>query len=472
MRRSVLKAAAGSLLVAMLAACSTVGPDVRPPSLPADLDQNAGAPFEASAAPIYSQAPPPDRWWKLYDDPRLDTLVEEALRVNTDLRVAAANLERAQSAIQEVRAAAGLQTAVTSTAMVGQGSTLGFTSSGVNSQFIGGIAMSYEIDAVGRIRRAVEAAAASAEAQAAARDLARTVVAADVVDAYSTACVTGARIAVARHSLLLQQQSLTLTRRGIRGGVYAPLDAVRSGVIVSQLQAAIPPLEGARRVALYRLAVLGGHVPTNYPQDLASCATIPTIRNTLPIGDGMALIRRRPDIRQAERTLAAATATIGVETAALYPTVSLGLSAGSTSTSLGGLVNHSALQFGIGPLISWTIPNRSVARARIAQANAAARGALASFDGQVLVALREAESALTLYARDLEEHARLTEARDQSRQAAELERRLVTGGTETNLALLDAQRTLATAEATLAQSEATLAADRIAIYRSLGGGWE
>uniref|UniRef100_UPI0035CC3989 efflux transporter outer membrane subunit n=1 Tax=uncultured Sphingomonas sp. TaxID=158754 RepID=UPI0035CC3989 len=461
------------LLGVLVSACATVGPDVTLPKLPADLDRRSGAPFEASGAPVYSLAPPPGRWWRLYDDPRLDALVEEALAVNTDLRVAAASLERAEAAIQEVRATAGLQTNVTAGATAGQVSTLGIApAAGVHSQFDAAIGVSYEVDVVGRIRRSIEAATATAQAQAAARDLARTVVAADVVDAYATTCVTGARIAVAQHSLALQQQSLALTRRGVRGGVYGPLDAVRSGVLVSQLQAAIPPLEGARRVALYRLAVLGGHVPTNYSPDLASCTTIPTIRNKLPIGDGMALIKRRPDIRQAERELAAATATIGVETAALYPSISLGLSAGSSSRSIGGLVSNSALQFSAGPLISWTIPNRSVARARIAEANATARGALATFDGQVLIALRETESALTLYTRDLEENAHLAEARDQSRQAANLERRLVAGGTASSLELLDVQRTLATAEATLAQSDAILASDRIAIYRALGGGWE
>lgn len=473
MRQFSLKVAISAVLASFAAGCTTVGPDAVPPKVPAELEHRSSAPFEASGAPIYSSAPPPGRWWRLYDDPRLDALVEEALAVNTDLRVAAANLEKAQAAVQEVRAAAGLQTDLTGSATVGQTSTLGIApAAGIHSQFDGGIAISYEIDVVGRVRRSIEAATATAEAQAAARDLVRTVVAADVVDAYTTACATGARIAVAQRSLSLQQQSLALTKRGIRGGVNAPLDAVRSAVLVSQLQAAIPPLEGSRRVALYQLAVLGGHVPTDYPKDLVSCASVPTIANKLPIGDGVTLIRRRPDIRQAERELAAATATIGVETAELYPSISLGLSAGSTSRSIGGLVSESGLRFSAGPLISWTFPNRSVARARIAEADASARGALATFDGQVLVALRETESALTLYSHDLEENAHLVEARDQSRQAEILEHRLVRGGTDSALALLDVQRTLATAESTLAESEATLASDRIAIYRALGGGWD
>jgi outer membrane protein TolC len=297
-------------------------------------------------------------------------------------------------------------------------------------------------------------------------------VVANIVGAYTDACAAGSQIAVANRSLELQRRSLSLTERGVRGGVIAPLEAVRSRTLVAQLGAALPPLEARRRVALYRLAVLTGRAPTEYPAEMAACDVIPNIVQPLPVGDGAALIRRRPDIREAERALASATAMIGVETADLYPSISLGTSIGSTSRRVDEIVGESAFRFNVGPLISWRFPNRSVARARIAQAEAVSQSALANFDGKILGALREAESALTIYVRDLDENSRLREARDEGRKAAVLQRRLTQGGTGTGLEALDTERTLATAESALAASNAKVAADRVAIFLALGGGWE
>ncbi|AJA11759.1 outer membrane efflux protein (plasmid) [Sphingopyxis fribergensis] len=460
-------------LAAILAGCTIAGPNYVPPEPLAGIADRPNSAFEASSSPALADVPMPSHWWRLYNDPRLDALVEQALAANTDLRAAAANLERAHAVVREVRAAAGAQATVEGGPSVGQTTTLGVApSAGIHSQIDAGVGISYQVDVVGRIRRAIEAANAGAEAQAAALDLTRTTVAADVVGAYTNACAAGAQIDVAQQSLNLQRRSLALTERGVRGGVFAPLDAVRSRTLAAQLAATLPPLEANRRVALYQLAVLTGKAPTDYPAELATCTAMPHIDRPLPIGDGAALIRRRPDIRQAERQLAAATATIGVETADLYPSISIGASAGTTSRRVSGLLSSSALRFNVGPLISWTFPNRGVARARIAQANAAAKAALAGFDGTVLTALREAESALTVYVRDLDENAQLRVARDQSRKAAGIQRRLSRGGTVSGLEALDVERTLATAESALAASDAKLASDRVAIFLALGGGWE
>lgn len=456
----------------LLAGCATTGPDYVAPPPPAGLAGQSTSDFAEGADPLYSAEPLPARWWALYEDPVLDALIEEALAANTDLRGAAANLERAQAVVRETQAASGVQTGLSGGASVGEESSLGLgAAAGTHASFDAGFGISYQLDVVGRIRRTIEAATADAQAQAAAYDLARTTVAANVLSAYTDACATGARITVARHSLALQRQSLALTQRGIQGGIYMPVDAVRSRALVHQLDAALPPLESTRKTALYSLAVLLGRTPADFPPELDECHTIPTIRTAIPIGDGATLIRRRPDIREAERHLAAATARIGVATADLYPTVSLGASVGTTSRSLDQLVDPSAFRFGLGPLISWTFPNRKVARARIAEADAAARGALASFDGSVLVALREAEIALGTYARDLRENALLVAARDETRKAAVLQTRLALGGLATGLERLDAERSLASAEAALAASDARMAADRAHIFLALGGGW-
>lgn len=460
-------------LALTISACTTVGPNYTPPRLPAMIGTARGTGFEASSSPAVSSAPLPGQWWRLYQDPTLDGLVAEALTANTDLRAAAANLERARAQVQEVRAAAGLQTALGGGETFAQTSTLGIApAGGAHASTDLGIGISYEVDVVGRIRRAVEAQTASAEAQAAALDLARVTVAAGVVSAYTSACAAGSQLVVAERSLKLQRDSTALTARGTKAGLFPQIDLVRAQALIAQLEAALPPLERDRRVALYLLATLLGRAPTDFPAELERCATLPSIGRPLPIGDGAALIRRRPDVRQAERSLASATASIGVETAALYPSISLGASFGTTSRTVGGLLSDSALRFGFGPLISWTVPNRSVARARIAEANATARGALANFDGVVLTALRETQTALTRYVRDIDENTALRTAREQTRRGADLQARARLRGTISGLDLIDAQRSLASAQSALAASDAQLAADRTAVFLALGGGWE
>ncbi|WP_082733453.1 efflux transporter outer membrane subunit [Sphingobium sp. CCH11-B1] len=455
----------------LLAGCAAVGPDYVPP-VPSASRDGARSAFVEGWAPAFKSDPLPDRWWQLYANPRLDALVEEALGANTDLRVAAANLERSRAIVAEARARAGVQTGLDAQPSVGEASNLGIGSpAGVHTTFDMGASISYEVDVVGRIRRGIEAVEADAGAQAAAYDLAVITVVADVVDAYSGACAAGAQIAVANRSIALQQQSLALLERGRRAGVGTPLDIARSATLLAQLRAAVPRLESSRRAALYRLAVLLGREPKDFPPELVTCSTVPMIRQALPVGDGAALLRRRPDIREAERQLAAATARIGVATADLYPTISLGASLGSTSRSLDSLVDSAAFRFSAGPLISWSFPNRRVARTRIEQANATSRAALATFDGRVLGALRETETALATYARDIEENVRLTTARDESRKALVLQQRLARGGLASGLETLDAQRTLAQAEAALAASETTIATDRIRLFLALGGGW-
>ncbi len=458
--------------VVLAAGCAAVGPDFRAPALPAHLDAKTSLPFAEVGSAALDDAPLPPRWWRLYADPRLDELVEEALRANTDLRVAVAHIDRAEAVVRETQAAAGVQTSIGGSVTANRTSRLGLGEAApTTGLFDAGLGISYEVDIVGRIRRALEAARADAQAQAAAYDLARTTIVAGVVGAYSGVCATGAQLIVARRSIDLQSRSLGLTERGEAAGLYAGLDSTRSRALVAQLEAAVPPLEATRRTAMLRLGALLGRAPDALPA-IADCERIPTIARALPVGDGIALIRRRPDIRQAERELASATAGIGVATADLYPRVMLGASVGSTAQTIAGLTHASALGFGIGPAISWQFPNTRIAHARIDEANASTRAALARFDGTVLTALRESETALGVYVRDLEQNEKLRVARDESKRAEAILERTTRGGLSSSLDLLDAQRTLASAESALAQSDATVAADRVQVFLTLGGGWE
>ena len=213
-----------------------------------------------------------------------------------------------------------------------------------------------------------------------------------------------------------------------------------------------------------------GRPPSDYPQAVESCVESPRLRQPIPVGDGMGLLQRRPDVREAERTLAAATARIGIATADLYPRVTLGASAGSTG-ALTDFVTAPTNRYGIGLGIRWQA-NRSSTRAQIAAAGAAARGALARFDGVVLTALRDTEGSLATYAQDRRRDEDLVTARARAREAEQEAQRLYSGGKIDFLSLLDAQRTMASADGVLAASHAQLATDQIAIFLALGGGWE
>jgi NodT family efflux transporter outer membrane factor (OMF) lipoprotein len=330
--------------------------------------------------------------------------------------------------------------------------------------------VSYELDLFGRLRRGVEAASAEDEAVRAAYDLTKVTVAAETARAYADACSAGEELGVTQHSLTLQMQSTEITRRLFEAGRAPTLDFTRSAGQVAQIKANIPTLEAERTNALFRIAALTGHLPAEYPKAIESCARAPRLLRPIPIGDGTALLRRRPDVREAERELAAATARIGVATAELYPRVTLSVTAGSTGATTDFLTAPTN-RYGMGLQIHWQA-NRSRARARIAEAGADSKLALARFDGVVLTAFRETESALTTYSRNIQRDDDLTTARARAEEAEQQARRLYVGGKIDFLPLLDAQRSLAAADSALAASHAQLAADQITIFLALGGGWE
>jgi outer membrane protein, multidrug efflux system len=457
---------------ALVAGCHTVGPRYAgPPAAAVANRPSAAGPF-VSASPAVSAAEPPGRWWRLYDDPRLDALVTAALSANTDLRVADANLERSQAMLQEARAARQPQAALTISPSYQQLSTESYLQPGVVAPLgliDAGAAVTYEADLFGRVHRAIQAASAEDEAVRAARDLVRVTVAADVARAYADACGAGESLASARRSLSLQQQSAGVTAGLVRAGRGTALDLTRTTAQVSQLQADIPALLAQQRNALYRLATLTGRPPAEFPEDVVGCAGAPRLTRPIPVGDGAALLRRRPDVREAERRLASDTYRIGVATGDLYPTVTLGASAGTTG-ALSDAFQAQTNRWGVGPGLTWQL-NHSAARARVAAAQAEVRADLARFDAVVLVALRETETALTLYTHDLDRDLALQAVRDRAAEAVEQADSLYRAGRIDYLPLLDAQRTLASSQSALAASHARVASDQIAIFLALGGSW-
>ncbi|HTJ64450.1 MAG TPA: TolC family protein [Alphaproteobacteria bacterium] len=460
--------------VLILAGCHPVGPDYKLPDEAVVNAPTASGAFVGSKEKSVTIAEAPDKWWTLYRDPRLNGLVEQALKANTELRVAGANILRAEAALAGTEDAKLPQTKID--AQFGYEQLSG-------EQYLldvplppmglydTGVTIGYQIDLFGQIRRAIEASRADEQVAHAAYDAARITVAAETVRAYVDACAAGHELEVARHSLDLQRQSRDLTGRLVHAGRGNALDLTRSQGQLEQFRANIPQLEAQHRVALYRLAVMIGKPPAEYPKSLDNCAREPTLTSLIPVGDGAALLRRRPDIRQAERQLAAATARIGVATADLYPKISFALTGGSTG-AIDDIFTEPTERFGIGPLISWNFPQQDGVRARIKGAEASAQAALATFDGKVLTSLREVESALTVYGRDLDRLAALRAARDRSAEATAQADSLYKAGRQDALNNLDAHRTLAGADQALAQAESKVAADQVALFLALGGGWQ
>ncbi|TZG29030.1 efflux transporter outer membrane subunit [Sphingomonas montanisoli] len=458
------------LLALSLAACATAGPNYHAPTHSAATTPAAtGAFHSAAGAGVDGAAPLPDRWWRLYDDPKLDALVEQALTANTDLRVADANIARAEAVLREAQAGRTISTSIGASATLARASGTGQPLPGTVADNLG-LSASYPLDLNGRIKRAIEASNADVEETEAARDYVRVSVAAATARAYTQVCAANYLLGVNRHVVGLQRDTLDATRRLATNGRGTAFDVSRAEAAVDASEAALPSFEGQRQTALYLLATLLGRAPADFPLDIADCATLPMIARPLPVGDGAALIRRRPDIRQAERSIAAATARVGVATADLYPQISIGGSLGLNGP-LKDIGSGTSFGFSLGPLLSWSFPNRPVVRARIAQADAQVQADLAGFDGTVLEALRQTETALETYRRDTQRADALIRASNAAALSADQASKLFRFGRGDFLSLLDAQRSYASAEVTSASAKAQLTLDQIAIFMALGGGW-
>jgi len=467
MSRSVLLACVGALA---LSGCAAGPAYVSPtPQAPAQTD------FVGASDPAFSAEAPPEHWWRLFDSPVLDRLVGEALAANTDLRVAAANLEQARALLRETRSARLPSTTVGASGSYGRtsGAVVGVPGPGPEGEtYDAGLDISYQLDLFGGIKRGIEASRADLGAAQAAYDLARISIVAETARAYADACGAGRQLAVAQESLRVQEQTFDITRRLEEGGRGTGLDTSRAAALLEQTRADVPTFAAERKAALYRLAVLTGKPPADFPADVAQCATPPVIAAALPVGEGAQLLARRPDVRAAERRLAAASARVGVATADLYPRITLGGSVGSTANSVDDLGSSHGFRFSLGPLISWSFPNISASRARLAQAKAVSQGALATFDGTWLTALQESESALARYAAGRERLATLLRAHEQSQEAARIARLRYQAGAESFQIVLDAERSLAGTEALLAVSQASVSNQTIALFLALGGGWQ
>ncbi|QGW77234.1 efflux transporter outer membrane subunit [Pseudomonas alkylphenolica] len=465
---SSLKLFMPSLLVLALAACA-VGPDYKAPDtaaaqLSAANDPAAKAEFDRSRFESI--------WWKQFDDPVLNQLVSQSLQGNRELRVAFARLKAARAIRDDVSNDALPTVTSRVSSDLGKGQIPGQTDDRVNSErYDLGLDMAWELDLFGRIQRQLEASEAQQDvAQADLQQLQVSLIA-ELVDAYGQLRGAQLREKIALANLKTQQDSRGITETLRDAGVGNDLDVVRADARLAQVEATVPQLQAEQVRARNRIATLLGQRPDALSVDL-SPAQLPAIAKALPVGDPGELLKRRPDVRSAERQLAAATANIGVATADLFPRVSLSGFLGFTAGRGSQLGSSAAQAWALGPSITWAAFDLGSVRARLRGANADAEGALANYEQQVLLALEESENAFSDYSKRQQRLLALLRQSEASRKAADLASIRYREGTVDYLILLDAERERLSAEDAQAQGEVDLYRGIVAIYKALGGGWQ
>lgn len=461
------------LAALLLGGCAAVGPEYKgAPRVPAIT---SGLPSTSQSSAV-TDTSPPDKWWRLLNDPILDRLMVEAMRNDTDLRVATENLRAARAFLVETKT--GREPQMDADASLGReqdsiathGNPL--TRQNAYTATSASLGLSWELDIFGRVRRRIEEANADAGQAAALRNDVLRIVLANLASAYIGLRGAQQRDAVIRRNIDNQKRTLDLTETLFQAGAASELDVVRARAQLRDTQAALPTVQADETNALNRIALLTGRGPGQVDKELTRPGPLPTLPAFAPVGKPADLIRRRPDIRAAERALASATARIGVTTADLFPTVTFNANVGVQAAGLSNVTSGGADFFSFGPALSWNLFDRRAIYARIRQAKAGARAKLANYKGVVLRALQEVDDAVAQNLRERQRNFNLKAALADSRRAADLARTRYREGAESFLVVLDAERTLLNAEEQVTQSNTALDQSLVNIYLALGSGWQ
>ena len=457
------------LAAALLNACA-VGPDYKPPATDVIPTFSHAAHQEFSAQGVEVA------WWKLFNDKLLTELVAQTLQHNRDLKIADANLREARALYMET----GLNLAPAITAHANYTEQKRSTAALNNRAFVPrelklyntGFDAFWEIDFFGRVRRNVAAGSNEVEAEEASlRDLSVSLVA-EVARNYFELRGLQNQLAVAKKNIQNQSQTLEITRVRLESGRGTELDTSRASAQLDSTRAIIPTLDRSVYRAIHRLGILTGQLPGALTAKLSAPAPLPKSPATIRIGKPAELLRRRPDIRVAERTLAASTERIGVATADLFPRVSFVGTIALEANNVPGLGAGGSDAYSVGPRISWAALDLGRVYARIKAADAHAEAGLAQYEQAVLNALEETENALVNYNRERTRRDLLISAALASENADKLAHLRFEEGVADFLTVLDTELRLLQDQELLAQSETATATALVAVYKALGGGWE
>jgi len=459
----------GTVSVVLLNGCAA-GPNYRPPRTPvsaafANTNQTATSTNQTAVT-----------WWRGFNDPELERLIDLAIAANHDLRIATARVLEARalrsqailSALPIVHSSASYTKSTAS-----KDADFGFPRNERElSLFNTGFDAAWELDLFGGARRAIQAANAGlAATEEARRDVLVSLIA-EVARNYFDLRGAQHELEVARKNADNQRQTLELTEATLRAGRATELDTARARAQWEAAEAGLPLIEAAIKHALHRASVLVGRQPTALEGELASPAPLPPFPQMLSIGTPAELLRRRPDIRAAERSLALATALVGVQTADLFPKVTFNGKLAFEASRLSGLGKSGSDTYSFGPTITWPALDLGRVRAAIKAAKAQAEGQLAAYEKTVLTALEETENALVDFGRQQAQRDHLAASARSSALAVTLANQRYRSGLVDFLIVLDAERTQLAVEDQLAQSQTRTATALVAVYKALGGGWE
>jgi multidrug efflux system outer membrane protein len=454
------RAFAGATLLTVLAACA-VGPTYHRPEAPTVEPRNMNAHFTGAA--------PNAAWWRQFGDPVLADLEARALADNLDLHIAIARVRSARAAFNEAQYNYAPHVTLDGSYSRSKEQFPGFSNNRIDIASTSvGFDASWEIDLFGHVRHQAAAAGAAVGAEQASLADAQVTVAAEVARNYFELRGTQRQIVVAHDNLQNEREALHLTQVRYEAGRVTELDSDQAQARLKATESTLPMLEAAEKRSAYRLAVLLGVAPGALDAQL-SAVPVQTMTAPLPIGDVSTLLRTRPDIRIAERNLAAATERVGVATADLFPRVNftgfVGFLAGDTS-QLGKAASRAWL---INPAVSWPALDYGSVHARLRAARAEADGALSAYQKAVLMALEDFENACVGYGTQEARLADVIEQAQASRRAEQLAEIQYREGSINFLVLLDSQRTLLQAEDELAQAETAANTGAVAVYKALGG---
>lgn len=447
-----------------------VGPEYLPPSMALPTTWSATPGVRPAAKPHLAH------WWTRLKDRLLDQLIEEAVQGNLDVATAQARIREARATLDQSIGTL-LPTARNTDSIMRQRTVAQNPGSGVSidpqlaTQYQAGFDSSWEIDIFGKNQRGVEAAVYGVDAADQQLRLALLTLVGDVAANYVAARGFEARLALARRTAAAQRETADLTRTRFEIGSASAVDLANASGQASSTEATIPSIEAAYAQAVHRLSVLLGLAPGDLMARMKRSAPIPRPRLPMPTGIPADVLVSRPDVLQAERLLAQATARIGQAEAARYPTVSLTGNISTTGLKIGDLGKNSTIGWSFGPTLSVPIFNGGQLRAAVEIQQARRDQNFIAYQAAVLKALEEVENAIVALGRERVRIAKLTAAVASYREAATLARSLYRGGSANFFTVLDAERSLYTAEDSLVQSRIALATHYIALNKALGGGW-
>ena len=473
----------GLSLLIMAAGCTPVGPDFARPEVETNPEW-----LEAELSTFDTDMAELAGWWRQLDDPMLDALISRALTQNNSLEIAGLRVLEAQASLNLVRGNVYPQGQVA----VGDATALRASENNANTaagdleftQFNVGASISWEIDFWGRFRRGIEAAEANQLAALAAFDEAVVLLIATVADVYTLIRATEEQLRLARESAAIQQRSYEIVDLLFRRGDSSELDTLQAKTLLLSTQAVIPGLEASLQQAKNAMSALLGMMPSDIEDLLGGEArSLPVLPTEIRVGIPADLLRQRPDVRRAELQALAQNARVGVATANLYPSFSLqgflGLSAsGNTDTTrtgdsgFGELFSADSLTYSVGPAFVWPFLNYGRIRNDIRVQDARLQQALIAFRESAIQAAREVEDAMTAFARSREQDRILRDTVAVAERSAELSLLRYQEGFADYQRVINAQQALFNAQQRYAANRGAVTSNYIAIYRSLGGGWQ